>query len=261
MTHRAAWARFILFGAWLFVACNAGDIAVFSDAPAGAAGSSGNAGVSGGLPSGGSSPEAGASSIAGGGDTAGAVSGAGGSLAGGEGLAGGCLAQDAAAGACDVVCHVKEDCPMNWLCNKQSCQDMMGVCEPRPVCFDNTPAPVCGCNHVTYWNDCLRQQAGIPASTVGECGAGAHPCYMNGDCPPGASCSHLLPPVTACGGPPTPGACWVTPADCSATGDPRSWAPCAPSGSSGGSGPCVSTCNAVQSGHPHMPLDPGAACP
>jgi hypothetical protein len=254
-------ACFAVFGAWLFVACNAGDIAVFSEAVAGTSGDASGTGVSGGPAGASGSASAGASSIAGGAGIAGASSGAGGSLAGSGGASGGSSGMDAAAGACDdVVCHGNADCPMNWLCNKQGCQDMMGVCEPRPVCFDSTPAPVCGCNHVTYWNDCLRQQDGVPASSPGECGAGTHPCYMNGDCPPGASCSHLLPPMTACG-PPTPGTCWVTPGDCSATGDPRSWAPCAPPGASGGSGPCVSTCKAVQSGHPYLPLDSGAACP
>jgi hypothetical protein len=258
MTQRSAFVCFALFGGWLFVACNAGDVTVFSDTVAGAAGNSGGAGLLGAPAGGGSSSGAGAASIAGGGDTAGATSGAGGSLAGGGATGGG----SGQAGACeDMICHGNPDCPPNWLCNKAACQDMTGICEPRPVCLDSAPAPVCGCNHVTYWNDCLRMQAGIAASTIGECGAGTHPCYMNGDCPPGASCSHLLPPMTACGGPLTPGTCWVTPSDCSATGDPRIWAPCAPPGSSGGSGPCVSTCKAVQSGHPHMPLDPGAACP
>ena len=257
MTQRFAFVCLALFGGGLFVACNAGDVAVFSEATAGAT-NSGNAGLSGASAGGGSSG-AGAASSAGGGDTAGATGGAGGSFAGGGGATGGGSGQ---AGACDeMMCHGNPDCPPNWLCNKQACPDMTGVCEPRPVCLDSTPAPVCGCNHVTYWNDCLRMQAGTAASTVGECGAGTHPCYMNGDCPPGASCSHLLPPMTVCGGPLTPGTCWVTPSDCSATGDLRLWSPCPPPGSAGGSGPCVSTCKAVQSGHPHVPLDSGAACP
>jgi hypothetical protein len=256
MTRRPALTCLALFGTWLFAACNASDIAVFSDAVAGA---SDSAGLSGG-PAGAGSPPAGAGApdLAGGAGVAGV---AGGSLAGSGGAQGGSSGGEAGADACDVVCHSNADCPMNWLCLKQGCQDMMGVCESRPVCFDSTPAPVCGCNHVTYWNDCLRQQDGVSASTLGECGAGTHPCNMNGDCPPGKTCSHLLPPMTACGGPPTPGTCWATPSDCSATGDPRSWAPCAPPGGSGGAGPCISTCQAVQSGHPYMPLAPGAACP
>jgi hypothetical protein len=258
MTRGSACACFALFGAWLFVACDAGNITVFSEAVAGAFGDASGADAFGDASG---SAGAGASSIAGGAGAFGDASGASASLAGNGGASGGSSGMEAAAGAADIVCHGGPDCPMNWLCNKQSCQDMMGVCEPRPVCLESTPLPVCGCNHVTYWNDCLRQQDGVPASSPGECGAGTHPCYMNGDCPPGASCSHLLPPMTACGGPPTPGTCWVTPGDCSGTGDTRSWAPCAPPGGAGGSGPCVSTCKAVQSGHPHLPLAAGAACP
>jgi hypothetical protein len=258
MTRRSAFGCLALFGAWLFAACNSGDITVFSEAAAGVSGSS--AGVSGSDSLAGTANTAGAGAPSNASGAGAAVSGAGGSLAGGGGATSGGSGMEAAAGASDVVCHGNSECPQGWLCNKLSCQDMTGLCEARPVCFDFIAKPVCGCNHVTYWNDCLRKQDGISASSMDECGAGTHPCFMNGDCPPGATCSHLLPPMTACG-PPTPDKCWVTPGDCSATGDERSWAPCAPPGGSGGNGPCVSTCKAIQSGHPYMPLDPGAACP
>jgi hypothetical protein len=255
MSRRAAWACVTLLVAWSFAACNAGDIAVFSEPGAGASGLAGAGSL------GGAGYTANAGSNASGGSDVASGAGAGaGALSGGSAPTSGCGGMEAAAGAADVVCHSNTDCPPNWLCLKQSCPDMEGVCEARPVCFDTTPAPVCGCNHVTYWNDCLRRQYGVSASTPGECGAGTHPCFMNSDCSDGATCSHLLPPNTACGGPPAPGTCWVTPGDCSATGDPRTWAPCPPPGGGPG-GPCTSTCQAVQSGHPYMPLAAGAACP
>jgi hypothetical protein len=252
MSVRPAFGGAVFAAVWLFAACNAGDVAVYSEVAGGAPGGAGT---------GGASPAAGAG---------GAPSGAGGSPAAGAPAGGSSAGLDAQAGAPDMLCRSNADCPGEWLCLKQACPDMEGVCEPRPVCFDMSPAPVCGCNHVTYWNDCLRRQYGVPASTIGDCGAGAHACFKSNDCAFGATCSHLLlSPTSDCGGPPEPGTCWVTPPDCTTATDSRRWQLCDPPPPPGGAGApsggapstCLSTCQAVQSGRPAKQLPPSAGCP
>jgi hypothetical protein len=252
LNARAVLAWLGLFAPALFVACEAGDVAVFSEASAGAPGSAGAVtDVQGGA----------------GGSLAGAVSAQAGALPMGVAQAGD--SNEAGAPPDEIVCHRPEDCPTGRFCAKSTCQDLIGVCEPQTLFCDSSALPVCGCNHVTYWNDCLRRQHGVAASTDGECGADAKACASNAECDRG-TCAHLLLPPATCADPAGPGTCWVTPPDCSATTDLRGWQPCVPpqvgSGgagqiASGGSGPCASTCEALRDGRPYVALDGSAACP
>jgi hypothetical protein len=79
----------------------------------------------------------------------------------------------------------------------------VGTCAERPddCTGANSKQPSCGCDHVTYVNDCLRQQAGVSLAHAGEC---PHPlprdciyptkaiCEANNCrwfvCPPNADC-------------------------------------------------------------------------
>ncbi|MEI9935898.1 MAG: hypothetical protein WDO69_01610 [Pseudomonadota bacterium] len=185
-------------------------------------------------------------------------------LGGSLGVAGGSGAAMTGAAGGDLVdkpCQTTDDCDPAWLCQKQDCSEPGGVCLPRPVSDDAAREPVCGCDHITYWNDTLRQQYGITASAAGECKSGARTCISNDDCGSYASCAHLLFNMSSCGMPGT-GTCWITPNDCLATDDKPHWLPCAPPGDpSGPPPPCLTTCEAVQSGRPHSMLPHDAACP
>lgn len=72
-----------------------------------------------------------------------------------------------------LACGGGLTCPSDRVCDRtdETCAipDPPGMCVPRGVCvqvFD----PVCGCDGVTYPNDCERVQAGAILAHRGECG-------------------------------------------------------------------------------------------
>jgi hypothetical protein len=111
--------------------------------------------------------------------------------------------------------------------------------------------PVCGCDGITYWNDCVRRQSGALAATSGECRADAMPCDTGADCGvANASCARFVPKDLPCDDA-APGVCWVAPAVCEPSADPLRWRQC-------GSGapdpaPCIDTCEAILSECPIRP--------
>jgi hypothetical protein len=223
-------------------ACDGGEIVVFSPAQAGSPGSSASAGASG---------------LA-------TVAGVGGSFGGALDVAGGGgAASSGTGGIVDNPCRTTSDCDPSWFCEKQDCSAQEGVCNPRPVSDDPVRAPVCDCDRRhSYFNDTLRREFGISASTVGECRAGAQPCRSDDDCPSAlpsvgrGSCSRRLPDFSNCGMPGT-GQCWITPNDCSSTSDTPQFLPCrSPGMVPDGPTPCLTTCQAVQSGLPYVPSCP-----
>lgn len=238
---------FVLAALAGLLACNAADVPVYAAASAGTGGmiADASAGAAGG---------------------AGVVSGAAGMTFGDTGGAGASAGQgggDVSAGGGDTVCHGNADCPETFFCQTQTCErGAPGVCVVKQPLCDSDLRPVCGCDHLTYWNDCLREQYGISLLAQGACSTGARTCHGNNECQglSGATCAHLLPPGVGCGTVADQGTCWVTPPDCSMTGDTRQWQSCPPPGSGGSLGPCSSTCEAVKVGHPFIQAD-RTTCP
>lgn len=142
-----------------------------------------------------------------------------------------------------IRCVDNDDC--DGYCDKSACADEAGVCRLYPILCGNEQEPTCGCDGVTYFNDCLRRAAGIAAAVAGPCERGAKKCKEEGDCPDPACCSRLLgSDPNRCDKNP-PGTCWVLPSTCAPSSD--RWVACDPHESR-----CNDTCGAIRSGLPHV---------
>jgi Kazal-type serine protease inhibitor domain len=242
------------------LACDGREIAVF-DVPAvggtagggGAAGSvsdSGNTAAEMKVPSAGTS---GGGASAGDAMLGGAGGGSGSASAGGTAGSGGL---QGTAGTPPTPCMSDADCS-GWRCEKQSCDAPSGFCEPSPVFCPPDPSPVCGCDGVTYWNDCIRRQSGAQMSAPGQCLVTACACEVGSDCKvPNASCSHLVAPGEMCGH--GMGACWVLPPQCTPNVDSQMWQECKPPDAP--PSPCVDTCTAILSEKSYAPPHRGMTC-
>jgi hypothetical protein len=148
-------------------------------------------------------------------------------------------------------CMTNAECHKDEYCAKASCQDIMGGCTHRQMFCNLDLEPVCGCDGLTYYNECWRVNRGVASSTKGECDAMAVTTVTCGGpthaaCPPPAACAELVGDST-CPADPT-FTCWVLPPVCgqNAPGELYdNWVPCGPAA------PCVNTCNAIRSGVPH----------
>lgn len=161
---------------------------------------------------------------------------------------------DSGPGPTPVRCAATSECPPGSFCPKAACDAPAGTCTLFPAHCDDDPHPVCGCDHITYFNDCLRQAAGVEAAVDGSCPLGSMPCggFANAPCPEGAFCARLFGlRDRRCGFEPQ-GQCWVLPSKCPAqSGSNDRWDACGPPGSPH----CVDTCNAVASSLPYRRAD------
>lgn len=172
------------------------------------------------------------------------------------------------------TCQTDNDCEYGFSCEKKLCSDATGSCLQHPACFDQTPNPVCGCDGVTYWNDCLRKEAGIAASTPGQCGTDAKLCRSASDCGgTNPACGHLLFAPDTCGagmmfgqhgpgpdqGPPPQGTCWALSDSCDPSTDPFRWNECG-TGQTTQTATCTDTCSALSAGRFFVKSMAGA-CP
>jgi hypothetical protein len=241
------------FGALLALAtlapgCEVRDVTVFERASGGAAGTGGTSDAAGTAGAAGlgnaTSGEGGSAGVAGtenGGFTS-DVAGAAGTLAGSGGSAPG------------MVCRSKADCPQGWSCEKASCEAAEGLCDLNPAKSNLDYQPVCGCDGVNYWNDATRRQAGATLRQADQCSTTARQCDGSADCGDSsaiASCARLAARDETCS--PSRGACWVLPFDCpDPRSDPDIWQECRPPMPGVPPPPCVDTCRAIRSEHPHQ---------
>jgi hypothetical protein len=166
------------------------------------------------------------------------------------------------------ACSTASECPSGFICLKLDCVNPMGFCEPHPLPCDPSALPVCGCDGVTYWNDCYRQESGVGTSALAQCTGPLSACNTAADCKAtGASCAHLglgpgpgQNPGTC--GPPAPGTCWVAPPDCAATPSAPLWTVCDPQQVPGQPprSSCMNTCDAIRSGQPVVSATPSVQC-
>lgn len=133
-------------------------------------------------------------------------------------------------GPCQTFCGdaTGDTCPDGTFCDglPGHCEAAgEGICRPVPATCPDGFEPVCGCDGVTYGNDCERQAAGIRLQHFGPCDAlcGLDPAGELGGCPDGQYCEH--PPglclLAGLGGSPTiPGVCLPIPHACPDMFDP-----------------------------------------
>jgi hypothetical protein len=165
-------------------------------------------------------------------------------------------------------CSIPSQCDPGEYCQKDTCTAALGTCQPLPAgCAADEEKWVCGCDHVTYFNDCLRKSNVVVSSVPGacsfpnitECDDFAHPCALRGDGGQGEYCAH---PVQWC-----PhdlhdlhvhGQCWYLPATCPDSGSTPTVPRCA-YGQTGAH--CVDTdmCAAIRGEAPYL-IDP-QQCP
>lgn len=181
-----------------------------------------------------------------------------GSSTGGSAVGAGSASNGGVGGVPSAWCKSTEECSPGWLCDKPACLSMAGSCVPWPAICSSNPDPVCGCDGVTYWNDCIRLRSEAQRGHPGQCRTTASACETAGDCRvPYASCSHLLGLGDMCGR--GLGACWVLPPQCEPSVDSKMWRECKPS-DTGPPDPCVDTCRAIVSERFYVELPPGDTC-
>ena len=144
------------------------------------------------------------------------------------------------------------DCSDGQFCERSACGDQVGHCRNQPPVCDATTDTECGCDGVTYWNDCLRALNGVSKYVDGPCPSGAT-CggATNATCAnTNASCGELVFHDDQCS--PTPlGQCWVLPDSCPISTD-VDWASCA-------TPTCTDVCTAIRSGAPYFHAE-GTMC-
>jgi hypothetical protein len=150
-------------------------------------------------------------------------------------------------------CNDNSDCKEPTFCSKTSCSATTGTCEVPTVCTgDESFSPECACTNglapgVTYFNDCVRQQAFEPSYTAGPCSPPDEVTLCEDGYPPcasGQSCAQLG--FKGACQTSFPGTCWVLPSTCP-TPPPGAdrWDSCTTSDT------CVDTCTAIATGGPY----------
>jgi len=138
------------------------------------------------------------------------------------------------------------ECPVGFYCQKATCEASTGTCQPVPTTCDVMEAPVCGCDGVTYFDDCLRKANAVASSTSLPCGFdSALTCggVSGNTCPRGALCAQFVREAPGPCPPDVVGTCWAVPSPCPPpTSGMGRWDSCVSRQM------CVDTCSAIRQG-------------
>jgi hypothetical protein len=111
-------------------------------------------------------------------------------------------------GIAGLFCKDSEYCSQEDASNGVGCgfADSTGQCIPRARACDAVLAPVCGCDHKTYGNDCEAHAAGVSIANRGECASSES---VDCDDRPGkVTCKRARPTCTEGQVPAVVGGCW-----------------------------------------------------
>jgi hypothetical protein len=145
-------------------------------------------------------------------------------------------------------CSSANHCLPGEYCYMTTCTATEGTCLlPPTACADTGESPVCDCNGVFYWDDCIRAMHQV-AATRPCMDALPKTCAEESDCPDGSVCGNFNATCDTTMTP--PGTCWGLPSTCPS--DTGLFATC------DGTRKCMNLCAAIetQTSFQALPFDP-----